>query len=199
MTARAAAYMERMATDALTLVRARSLPSVASAERRMSFEELVTAHQDEVYGLALRILGDRDVAVEVANMTFLKAYRALDRYDSARPLRHWLLRIAANEAISAGRRIFRERSRSAGQDVAYSLADARPGPESVAIGREEAAAVRSAVLALPVLYRVPVVLRYFNDLPVDDIARVTGRPASTVGAQLLRARALLRSALDGDA
>ena len=64
MTARAAAYMERMATDALTLVRALSLPSVASAERRMSFEELVTAHQDEVYGLALRILGDRDVALE---------------------------------------------------------------------------------------------------------------------------------------
>lgn len=188
-----------MTTDALTFVRAGSLPRVASVERRMSFEELVRAHQAEVFGLALRILGDRDAALEVANLTFLKAYRALDRYDPARPLRHWLLRIAANEAISAGRRIVRERSRTVGQDVAHSLADARPGPESVAIGREEAEAVRRAVLALPVLYRVPVVLRYFNDLAVEDIARVTGRPASTVGVQLLRARALLRTALDGAA
>lgn len=186
-----------MATDALLLMRAQALPTLASAARRVTFEDLVRGHQDEVYGLALRVLGDRDTALEVANTTFLKAYRAFDRYDPARPLRHWLLRIAANEAISAGRRISRDRARSAGEDAALSLADARPSPESVAIGREDAAAVRAAVLALPELYRVPVVLRYFNDLPVDDIARVTGRPASTVGVQLLRARALLRAALEG--
>lgn len=185
-----------MAVDALLLVRAQALPSRVATERRVTFEDLVRGHQDEVYGLALRILGDRDAALEAANTTFLKAYRAFDRYDPTRPLRHWLLRIAANEAISAGRRISRERARSAGEDAAVALADARPGPESVAIGREDAAAVRAAVLALPVLYRVPVVLRYFNELSVDDIAKVIGRPASTVGVQLLRARALLRSALE---
>ena len=188
-----------MATDVLTLVRAQALTARAAVERRMTFEDLVRGHQDEVYGTALRILGDRDNALEVANTTFLKAYRAFDRYDPARPLRHWLLRIAANEAISAGRRISRERVRSAGEDAALRVADARPSPESVAIGREDAAAVREAVLALPELYRVPVVLRYFNDLSVDDIARVIGRPASTVGVQLLRARALLRTALGGHA
>ena len=186
-----------MATDVLLLVRAQALPALAAAERRVTFEDLVRGHEDEVYGLALRILGDRDVALEVANTTFLKAYRAFDRYDPARPVRHWLLRIAANEAISAGRRITRERARSAGPDAALSVADARPGPEGVAIGREDAAAIRAAVLALPELYRVPVVLRYFNDLAVEEIARVTGRPASTVGVQLLRARALLRTALAG--
>jgi RNA polymerase sigma factor (sigma-70 family) len=192
-----AAYEGQMAVDVLLLVRAQAVPTLAQAERRVSFEDLVRGHQDEVYGLALRILGDRDVALEVANTTFLKAYRAFDRYDPARPLRHWLLRIAANEAISAGRRITRERARSAGPDAALTVADAQPGPDSVAIGREDAAAIRAAVLALPELYRVPVVLRYFNDLAVEEIARVTGRPASTVGVQLLRARALLRSALEG--
>lgn len=184
-----------MATDALQLVRAQALPTRAAVERRVTFEDLVRGHQDEVYGLALRILGDRETALEVANMTFLKAYRAFDRYDPARPPRHWLLRIAANEAISAGRRISRERSRSAVDDATLSLADARPGPESIVLGREDAAAVRAAVLALPELYRVPVVLRYFNDLTVAEIARVSGRPASTIGVQLLRARALLRAAL----
>jgi RNA polymerase sigma-70 factor (ECF subfamily) len=49
---------------------------------------------------------------------------------------------------------------------------------------------------LPELYRVPVVLRYFSELSVDEIAAVTGRPAATVGVQLLRARALLRTTLE---
>jgi len=53
------------------------------------------------------------------------------------------------------------------------------------------------VSQLPELYRVVIVLRYFNDLSVDEIAQVTGRPASTVGVQLLRGRALLRGALGG--
>ena len=48
---------------------------------------------------------------------------------------------------------------------------------------------------LPELYRVVIVLRYFNDLSVDEIAHVTKRPASTVGVQLLRGRALLRTTL----
>lgn len=77
-----------MATDALLLMRAQALPILASAARRVTFEDLVRGHQDEVYGLALRILGDRDTALEVANTTFLKAYRAFDRYDPARTLRH---------------------------------------------------------------------------------------------------------------
>ena len=50
---------------------------------------------------------------------------------------------------------------------------------------------------LPELYRVVIVLRYFNELSVDEIAQVTGRPASTVGVQLLRGRGLLRDALEG--
>ena len=55
--------------------------------------------------------------------------------------------------------------------------------------------MRAAVTALPELYRVVIVLRYFNELSVEEIAAVMGRPASTVGVQLLRGRALLRTAL----
>lgn len=193
------AYQKRMAVDALLFVRTQALSSRVAAARRATFEELVRGHQDEVYGLALRILGDRDTALEVANTTFLKAYNAFDRYDPGRPVRHWLLRIGANEAISAGRRASRERARSVGDAAALALVDQGPGPESLAIRREDAATIRAAVLALPLIYRVPVVLRYFNDLSVEDIARAIGRPRSTVGVQLLRARALLRSALKGDA
>jgi len=76
-----------MATDVLLLVRPQALRGVASTEGRMTFEELVRGYEDEVYGLALRILGDRDAALEAANLAFQKAYRAFDRYDPSRPAR----------------------------------------------------------------------------------------------------------------
>src|SRR5207245_93848 len=97
--------------------------------RPVTFAEAVAEYQDELYGAALRILGDRDAALEATNNAFLKAYRAFDRYDRSRPLRHWLLRIATNEAITVARARSRERRRRADGDAASDVPDpaaARP-------------------------------------------------------------------------
>src|SRR5438093_9965605 len=80
--------------------------------RRVTFDEAVRDHQDELYGVALRILGDRDSAMDATSRALLKAYRSWSRYDQARPVRHWLLRIVSNEAISVARSRARERERS---------------------------------------------------------------------------------------
>jgi len=166
-----------------------------AAARPVTFAEAVAEYQDELYGVALRILGDRDAALEATNNAFLKAYRAFDRYDRSRPLRHWLLRIATNEAITVARARSRERRRRADGDAASDVADPAAAPLDASVAREERARVRAAVTALPELYRVVIVLRYFNELSVEEIAAVMGRPASTVGVQLLRGRALLRTTL----
>ena len=172
----------------------RSLPA-----RQMTFADAVAAHQDELFGATLRILGDRDAALEATNNAFFKAYRAFDRYDRSRPLRHWLLRIATNEAITLARARSRELRRRADADAAATVADPAAAPLEASVAREERERIRAAVAGLPELYRVVIVLRYFSELSVDEIAGVTGRPASTVGVQLLRGRALLRAALgEGD-
>ena len=175
-----------------------SRQSPASTVRAASFSDAVREHQDEVYGVALRLLADPDLAHDATNATFLKAYRAFDRYDPSRPIRHWLLRIAINEARSVARTRARDRSRQVGAEAAADLTDRAAAPDAEAISREERVRIRRAVAALPELYRVPLVLRYFNELSVAEIAGVTGRPASTIGVQLLRGRSLLREALDGD-
>ncbi len=169
---------------------------VTAAATPVTFAEGVREHQDEVYRVALRITGDRDAALDVASSTFLKAYRAFDRYDQARPLRHWLLRIATNEAITYVRKRGRELRRRVDVEEATVLADPKAAPDAESVAREDRARIRAAVSLLPELYRVVIVLRYFNELSVDEIAQVTGRPASTVGVQLLRGRALLRDALE---
>jgi RNA polymerase sigma-70 factor (ECF subfamily) len=162
----------------------------------VTFAEGVHEHQDEVYGVALRITGDREAALDVASSTFLKAYRAFDRYDQTRPLRNWLLRIATNEAITYVRKRGRELRRRVEVEHASRVADPTASPDTESVAREDRARIRAAVSVLPELYRVVIVLRYFNELSVEEIAQVTGRPASTVGVQLLRGRALLRSSLE---
>ena len=186
--------MRRMSLHtALSVLQTR--PFVAA--RRVTFDEAVREHQDELYGVALRILGDRDAAQDATSRALLKAFRSWSRYDQERPVRHWLLRIAANEAISIGRERSRDLSHRVPSDEAEARPDRAPLPDESVVAREERERVRRAVAALPELYRVPVVLRYFSDLTLEEIATVTGRPAATVGVQLLRARAMLRGALEG--
>ena len=84
-------------------------------------------------------------------------------------------------------------------ESASALPDGAATPDEQSVAREERARIRAAVAALPELYRVVIVLRYFNELAVDEIAQVVGRPPSTVGVQLLRGRALLRRALEASA
>lgn len=161
----------------------------------VTFEDIVREHQEQVYGAALRILGDRDAALDAANQTFMKAYRSIASYDPSRPIKHWLLRIAVNEAITIGRARTRERARSAPETEAALVPAGTRTPEAEALDRESRDGIRAAVAALPELYREVVVLRYFNELSVDEVASVLGRSSSTVGVQLLRARQLLRKAL----
>src|SRR5437660_8601041 len=142
----------------------RSFDPAIAGMRVVTFADAVRDHQDEVFGAALRITGDRESALDVTSTTFLKAYRAFSRYDQARPIRHWLLRIATNEAISQARRRSRELRRHVDVDSAAEIADAAAPPEEASVAREARARIRAAVVGLPELYRVVVVLRYFNDL-----------------------------------
>ena len=164
----------------------------------MTFAEAVREHQDELYGVALRILGDPDAAQDATSRALLKAFRSWASYDQTRPVRHWMLRIAANEAISIGRERARDRERRASADDAMQMPDRTPLPDESLVSREDRERVRAAVASLPELYRVPIVLRYFSELSIEEIAAVTGRRATTLGVQLLRARGLLRAALEAE-
>lgn len=179
----------------MALIAVASTRPTADARTRPAFADLVREHQDEVYGLALRLTADRDAAWDVTSTVFLKAYRAFDRFDPSRPARPWLLRIAVNEGVSAGRSASRERARRAPAAAALEVAGG-DRPDDQAERREERERVRVAVAGLPELYRVPVVLRYFSELTLEEIAEITGRTAGTIGVQLLRARAMLRGALE---
>lgn len=169
------------------------------AGNESAFAALVEAHQSAVFGTVLRLVSDREVAAEVSNRAFFKAYEHLASFDESRPLRAWLLRIAANEALNE----LRSRRRDAAHTFSGAQAEMEleqisgaPDPGEIVSCRERSAAIRDAVSRLPEPQRVVVVLRYFADLAYADIAELTQQSVNNVGVTLLRARERLRRDLE---
>lgn len=169
-----------------------------------TFEALVRAHQDRLYGLALRSIGDPRDAEELTQDAFVRAYRALTGYDAERrralALRPWLSTIVLNLCRNRVRRAPRHESvgleqlEAAGKPLA---ADAREMPEAGLLRAEGSAALAARLAALPIRYREPLLLRYVDDLAYSEMARVLGAPEGTLRAQVHRGLALLRAAAIG--
>ena len=155
----------------------------------LAWEALVEEHQQPVFRLAYLMLGDADDAADVAQETFIRAYRALPRVDAERPLRPWLLSIASNLSRnwrrSAGRYFF------ALQRLLWSMPQAA-APVQQAEQRLEADAVRQAVRQLSRPDQEIIYLRYYLDCSEAEMAEVLGVAAGTVKSRLHRALARLK-------
>jgi RNA polymerase sigma factor (sigma-70 family) len=177
------------------------LPARLARDLDGSFEELVVVHQRLVYGLALRVVGDRGDAEEVAQDTFERAYHALAGYDAERVaamrLRPWLARIALNLARNRLRRrppAARALEDGDGQPLAVA-APAAAEPAAVAERREDTRRWADLLATLPRGWREAVVLRHVEGLPYAEVAEVLGRPVGTVKTHAHRGVRQLREQL----
>lgn len=171
-----------------------------------AFPALVTQHQDRLYTIALRLLGDRRDAEEVAQDALVRAFRAIGTYPPERTaalrLRPWLASIAVNLARNRRRR-FDDRQPpnqlepmlDGGFDVA---ADTRARPDSTADRRETRHELASALLRLTPSVRVAIVLRHVDGLSVTEAAEALGKPEGTIKAQVHRGLRELRAILEAE-
>ena len=148
-----------------------------------AFESLVRRYQRRVYALAYQHLRDPDEAQDLAQEVFVRLYRNLHRYDPARPFQPWFWRLAGN--VAATYRRHRPAAAVELPNVASSV-----GPS-----RADAIPLERALADLSDDLRLPVLLHYYLDQPVDEIALAMGLSASAVKSRLHRARALLRRLL----
>ena len=161
-----------------------------------AWEPLVLAHQEAVFRLCYLLLGDPDDAEDIAQETFLRAWNHLQRFDTARPLRPWLLSIASNLASN--------RRRSAGRYVSALMRAFRNEPASSTSLEEkstqhlEASQLWKAVQTLSVPDQQVVYLRYFLELSVAESAQVLNVPDGTVKSRLNRALDRLRGIIQHD-
>jgi RNA polymerase sigma-70 factor (ECF subfamily) len=170
-----------------------------------TFERLVLTHQDRLYTVALRLLGDPRDAEEIVQDALVRAYRALAGYDAERiralRLRAWLAAIVVNLARNRATRRRQPASMSLdegsadGRPVADRLSSPPTGEPASIVERREGAARWAALLAaLPDRYRTPIVLRHVDGLSFAEMSDALGRPEGTLKAQVHRGLAMLRTA-----
>lgn len=182
--------------EALELYRQRALLRRLRRGDERAFGELVRLHQDRVYDLVYRMLGDREEALDLSQEIFVSIHGAVARFRGESRLSTWIFRVAKNHCLNRlkylGRR---ERGRSTEiSDVPESLLEAsvpsRRPDDAVAEG-ETRALVQAAIRELAEDHRLLVVLRDVEGLSYSEIAAITDQPEGTVKSRLHRARAAL--------
>ena len=160
-----------------------------------AFEALVTTYQHRVFGVALRMLGNRADAQDAAQEVFLRAYRALPDFRGAAKLSTWLYSITSRLCLTrlgAGeRRLTRQ-----GDDTLDRLPDAGPGPAAGVLQDEREAALHRAIAELSDERRMVVILRDLEGLAYEEIAVALSLELGTVRSRLHRARLDLKEKLE---
>lgn len=156
-----------------------------------AFETLVHKYEKPIFNLALRMLKDRDDAMDVAQTVFVKAYEKLDSYDDKHGFFSWVYRIAINESIN-----FKKRSKR--QDEYESGVTAALAPTQEADRHADALSdeIERAIEMLKVDYRMVIVLKHFQDFSYEEMAEVLQIPEKTVKSRLFTARQQLKEILD---
>jgi RNA polymerase sigma-70 factor (ECF subfamily) len=165
--------------------------------------DLVRRYQRPVFSVLMRVVRRAEDAEDLAQETFVRMFRALDRYDPERPFTAWLFTIATRLAIDHLRRR---------RIQTVSLTVSEPGsteeheldvmdhglrPDEVTSNAEEERITQDLIDSLPEHYRIVVLLRHQQDLSYEEIAEALNLPLGTVKARIHRARALLKQRIEG--
>jgi RNA polymerase sigma-70 factor, ECF subfamily len=166
----------------------------ALRERRIdTLAVLLDTYGREIQGVAYLILRDRALAEDVTIETLLTAFERGGSIRVEAAVRPWLLRVAANKALT----VRRSGARVIHLDVVPDTLRVREG--DLAGETSDRVAILQAVGALPIQMRAAVVLRYYADLPVEGVAAALGKSPNTIKAQLQTALARLRRTLSDPA
>jgi RNA polymerase sigma-70 factor (ECF subfamily) len=161
---------------------------------------LVLAEQRRIYRMLLAMLRDPDAADSLTQECFLKAYQSRGRFRGECSLRTWLMRIAINLARDHiknrrwqfWRKLFQG---PAGDDELAAAAVSQATPERLLLAREALAGVWTAVDTLPARQRAVFVLRFVEEMSIDEIADATSLRPGTVKSHLSRATGAVRQRL----
>jgi RNA polymerase sigma-70 factor (ECF subfamily) len=154
------------------------------------FRGIVERHQSMVFSIALRIVGERGAAEEVAQDAFVELHAALGKMESEDHVKFWLRRVTVNRATDClRRRVIRPEFRAEEWDEeSNAVVSSQPGAVGVKL--------EQMVASLPDALRGAVVLRYQEDLEPEEIARLLEQPLATVKSNLQRGLGLLRRKAD---
>jgi RNA polymerase sigma-70 factor (ECF subfamily) len=186
----------------------RRLVDRAKAGDVRAFEALVRRYERWVFTLALRMVGDRGDAEDIAQEVFLKAYRGLQGFRGGSRFSTWLYAIASHHCLNhlAGRDSRARRAERTGNptdrhggvlpSALDRVADASPGPDAVLERHELRRVIQNELVQLTEQHRIVLILRDIQGMSYEDIAETLGVELGTVRSRLHRARMELKARLE---
>jgi RNA polymerase sigma-70 factor (ECF subfamily) len=159
---------------------AAAVPAAARATDEADFARLYQEHFGRVAGYALSLVGDRGLATDIAQEAFTRLFA---RWGRVRDPRAWVYFVATNRATDQWRRT--QRDRALATAIRHVTTEERPAHDPW---------LRDLVDRLPPNLRQAVLLHYYADLPLEEVARLVHRPVGTVKRRLHDARQLLQAA-----
>jgi len=170
-----------------------------------AFRELIRRYQRPIFSIIYRMVGDRELAEDLAQETFIKVLNAIDSYRPEHKFSSWIFKIANNAAIDhLRRRELETLSLDGAPDAitaerqgatALQVRDRAESPLDEMEARELGSQIERAIARLRPEYRSCIVLRHVEGRAYEEIAEILGLPLGTVKTYIHRARAELRAAL----
>jgi RNA polymerase sigma-70 factor (ECF subfamily) len=179
----------------------KKLVNKALAGERDAFEEIVERYKHKLYQLAFRMLGNRMEAEDVAQEVFLRVYANLASYDHKHKFSTWIYRITTNLCIDRLRKrqhvfsLDQEAAGMEGLDMYSQIPSPQKTPEGEVMTLELQTEVQKAIDRLPPQYKSIMILRYLQDLSLQEISDVVELPVTTVKTRIHRGREALKKLL----
>jgi RNA polymerase sigma-70 factor, ECF subfamily len=155
-----------------------------------AFEVLVDRYQKVLFNVALRMLHNREDAMDATQTAFVKAYEKLDTYDPTYKFFSWIYKILVNESLN------QLAHRRPQEELDSGIMSPGRTPEDEVTEERVQERVQSAIVKLPLEYRRLVVLRHFGDLTYRDMSAALDLPEKTVKSRLFTARRMLKDLLN---
>ncbi len=148
-----------------------------------AFRDLVNRYQQAAYGLACRMLHDKDLARDISQDAWIKVWQSIKRFDVKKSFYTWIYYVVTRLCIDYLRRHRRERPLKTA-----TAKDKVPGPEQVLLGEERQQMINEVLIKLPARARAVLVLRDIEGLASDEVAQILGTSSGTVRWTLCEAR-----------
>lgn len=180
----------------------RSLLAKARVGDIEAFEELIESYRKKVFNIALRMVGNREDASDLAQEVFIRIFKSLKSFKEESQFSTWVYRITTNVCLDHIRKNKKTNNVSLEEEIELSensvkkqYSDASPSPDIIAERNEVRRIISSAVRLLPEDHRSVIVLRDIQGFSYEEISKILNCPEGTVKSRLNRARQILRERL----